>query len=368
MKEQQDEENVVTVKGVKGGVGGRSHILIPLAMSISMLLATSLDNLKSQGDFAFRCDPQGYPQLILSNGSIELYRIGPWNGLGFNGRPNLKPNSISTYGLIFTKEEVFYGYELINNSVVSRFSLSHNGIMQRFTWIDRTQEWVLYLTTPTDNCDYYKRCGPYGSCNIENIPVCGCLSNFVPKYPKEWENGDWPDGCVRRTPLDCHNGDGFLKYSHYKMPDTRYSWFNRSMTLRECEMVCLKNCSCTAYTNLDIRGGGSGCLLRFDELIDMREFSENGQDIYIRIASPELVYMGVHSHGLEDAEATVTKVKDSHCQFLASFLGSSEQAKETIFYSYSRDINGFAATLEDEEAAAIASTYKHYKLLMMTTR
>ncbi|GMP52749.1 hypothetical protein CsSME_00018451 [Camellia sinensis var. sinensis] len=242
-----------------------------------------------QGDFAFQCDPQGYPQLILSNGSIELYRTGPWNGLGFSGRPNLKQNSIYTYGLVFTKEEVFYGYELINNSVVSRFSLSHNGIMQRLAWIDRTQEWVLYLTTPTDNCDYYKRCGPYGSCNIESIPVCGCLSNFVPKYPKEWENGDWSDGCVRRTPLDCHNGDGFLKFSHYKMPDTRYSWFNKSMTLTECKMVCLKNCSCTAYTNLDIRGGGSGCLLWFDELIDMREFNENGQDIYIRMASSKLV-------------------------------------------------------------------------------
>ncbi|KAL7249453.1 hypothetical protein ACSBR1_011614 [Camellia fascicularis] len=249
-----------------------------------------------QGDFAFWCDPQGYPQLILSNGSIELYRTGPWNGLGFSGRPNLKPNSIYTYGLVFTKEEVFYGYELINNSVVSRFSLSHNGIMQRLTWIDRTQEWVLYLTTPTDNCDYYKRCGPYGSCNIENIPVCGCLSNFVPKYLKDWENGDWSDGCVRRTPLDCHNGDGFLKYSHYKMPDTRYSWFNKSMALRECKMVCLKNCSCAAYTNLDIRGGGSGCLLWFDELIDMREFSENGQDIYIRMASSEL---GILMHNSE---------------------------------------------------------------------
>ncbi|CAL5335868.1 unnamed protein product [Camellia sinensis] len=242
----------------------------------------------AQGDFSFWCDPQGYPQLILRNGSIELHRSGPWNGLGFSGRPNLKPNSIYKYGLVFTEEEVYYGYELINNSVVSRFALSHNGIMQCFTWIDRTQEWVLYLSSPTDNCDYYKRCGSYGSCNIENIPVCSCLSKFVPKYPKQWENRDWSDGCVRRTPLDCRNGDGFLKYSHYKMPDTRYSSFNKSMTLRECELVCLKNCSCTAYTNLDIRGGGSGCLLWFDELIDMREFSENGQDIYIRMASSEL--------------------------------------------------------------------------------
>ncbi|KAF7142884.1 hypothetical protein RHSIM_Rhsim05G0181500 [Rhododendron simsii] len=67
-----------------------------------------------------------------------------------------------------------------------------------------------------------------------------------------------------------------------------------------------------------------------------------------------IVYMGVHSHGLEDAMASVSKVKESHKEFLASFLGSTEKAKESMFYSYTRDINGFAATLDEEEAAAIA--------------
>lgn len=50
----------------------------------------------------------------------------------------------------------------------------------------------------------------------------------------------------------------------------------------------MKNCSCMAYSNLDIRRGGSGCLLWFNELVDIREFGENGQDIYIRIASSDL--------------------------------------------------------------------------------
>jgi hypothetical protein len=38
-----------------------------------------------------------------------------------------------------------------------------------------------------------------------------------------------------------------------------------------------------------------------------------------------------------------------------NFLHSTEKAKASIFYSYERYINGFAATLEEEEAAAIAS-------------
>ncbi|WRX29328.1 Serine-threonine/tyrosine-protein kinase [Theobroma cacao] len=30
------------------------------------------------------------------------------------------------------------------------------------------------------------------------------------------------------------------------------------MNLEECRAKCLQNCSCMAYTNLDIRGGGEG--------------------------------------------------------------------------------------------------------------
>ncbi|GMP52718.1 hypothetical protein CsSME_00018428 [Camellia sinensis var. sinensis] len=31
------------------------------------------------GEFTYRCDPQGYPQNILSRGSVQLFRTGPWN-------------------------------------------------------------------------------------------------------------------------------------------------------------------------------------------------------------------------------------------------------------------------------------------------
>lgn len=50
----------------------------------------------------------------------------------------------------------------------------------------------------------------------------------------------------------------------------------------------MKNRSCTAYSNLDIRDGGSGCLLWFNKLIDIREFAELDQDLYIRMDASEL--------------------------------------------------------------------------------
>ncbi|KAL3753126.1 hypothetical protein ACJRO7_000512 [Eucalyptus globulus] len=67
-----------------------------------------------------------------------------------------------------------------------------------------------------------------------------------------------------------------------------------------------------------------------------------------------VVYLGSHSHGRDASLADLSRVTESHHEFLGSFLGSRDDAEEAIFYSYTRHINGFAATLEDEVAAQIA--------------
>ncbi|CAA2957580.1 G-type lectin S-receptor-like serine threonine-kinase At4g27290 isoform X1 [Olea europaea subsp. europaea] len=226
----------------------------------------------SSGDFTYHCDPTGYPQNILKKGSVEQYKTGPWNGLRFSGTPNLGKNDIFKFKLVLKKNKVYYQYGLLNRSVISRFTLSPSGVAERWTWIDQKCQWKVYLTAPTDNCDTYKYCGAYGSCNIANSPVCGCLNRFLQKDPEAWKKADWSNGCVRRNPLNCQT-DLFLKYSGIKLPDTRYSWYNERMTLKECKIECLNNCNCTAYTYLDISRGGSGCLIWFGDLIDIKELS-----------------------------------------------------------------------------------------------
>ncbi|CAL5341863.1 unnamed protein product [Camellia sinensis] len=242
----------------------------------------------SPGEYTNKFHSGGYPQILMRKGSSIQFRSGPWNGLRFSGMPNLKPNPIYTFQFVYDQEEVYYKYELVNSSVVSRMVLNPGGMIQRFTWIDRTQSWLLFLTAQMDNCDRYALCGPYGSCNINNSPACGCLKGFEPRFAKEWDVADWSNGCVRKTRLECGNGDGFLKVSGLKLPDTQHSWFNVSMGLEECERVCLRNCNCTGYANVDIRDGGSGCLIWFGDLIDIREYAENGQDLYVRMAASEL--------------------------------------------------------------------------------
>ncbi|KAJ7967873.1 Subtilisin-like protease [Quillaja saponaria] len=67
-----------------------------------------------------------------------------------------------------------------------------------------------------------------------------------------------------------------------------------------------------------------------------------------------VVYLGTHAHGPEVTGAKLDSVTDYHHEFLSSFLGSYEEAKDAIIYSYQRHINGFAATLDEEQAAEIA--------------
>ncbi|KAL0362744.1 UNVERIFIED_CONTAM: G-type lectin S-receptor-like serine/threonine-protein kinase [Sesamum calycinum] len=207
----------------------------------------------ARGDFTFRLDITGYPQVVIKRGDSLLHRLGPWNGMRFSGTPSVRQNPTFTAGLYMNSSVIYYREDALDRSVVSRFSLSPSGAGQRLTWVERSQEWVVYYNLPTDICDDYGLCGAHGSCSTGTSPACSCLDRFVPKDEQAW-----------------------------------FTWFNESLTLEECQAECLRNCSCMAYSNLDIRRGGSGCLLWFGDLVDIRLLPGEEQIIYIRMAASEL--------------------------------------------------------------------------------
>ncbi|KAF8409422.1 hypothetical protein HHK36_005498 [Tetracentron sinense] len=242
----------------------------------------------SPGDFSYRIDNLGLPQLVLREGSSKLFRTGPWNGLRFSGVP-FSPNTVFNHVFVYNTEELYYMYEDNKNSFVTRFTLNQSSLLQRLIWNKESFEWTVIYTLQNDLCDSYGRCGATGICQMNDPPMCKCLVGFIPKSSKEWGVLNSSSGCVRRIPLDCQKGEGFIKIGGVKLPDLLQFWLNKNMSLDECKVECLKKCSCTAYANSDIRGGGSGCLLWFGDLIDIREFSEGNsiQDIYIRLAASE---------------------------------------------------------------------------------
>ncbi|XP_024966139.1 G-type lectin S-receptor-like serine/threonine-protein kinase At4g27290 [Cynara cardunculus var. scolymus] len=247
----------------------------------------------SPGEFTWSVDARSYPQNLLKDGSAIKFRGGPWNGLRFSGASGLHKNTIFTYNVVINETEVIFTYDLYNTSRVSRLVLTPSGVVERLVWVEDEKKWQMILELPKDLCDSYNICGGYGSCSSVTLSRCVCLdgTRLLPRNPKGWETSDWSGGCVRRRSLDCENGsDVFIKYSNVKLPDTHTSWFNRSKNLKECEEMCLKNCSCMAYANMDIRGEGSGCLLWFNDLIDIRVYFDGngGQDVFVRMASSEL--------------------------------------------------------------------------------
>ncbi|CAH1449865.1 unnamed protein product [Lactuca virosa] len=252
------------------------------------------DQDPAPGEFTWSTDTSGYPQNLLKQGTSVKFRAGPWNGVWFSGGSGFNRNIIKP-DMIINETEVVYRYFIVDSSVVSRITLNSFGQLERRVW-DDDKKWQLTLQLPKDICDTYNICQAYGACTASTTQICVCLDErrFVPRNQKGWERANWSDGCVRRTPLDCKNGtDGFIRYSYLKLPDTQISWFNMSMTTKECEAKCLKNCSCTAYANTDVRQKGSGCLLWFSELKDIRvSFEGNGQDIFVRMASSELEKKG----------------------------------------------------------------------------
>ncbi|KAB2095886.1 hypothetical protein ES319_A01G071000v1 [Gossypium barbadense] len=241
------------------------------------------------GIYTYRVDSQGYPQVVVKKGADILFRAGSWNGLYLTGSP-LPVNPLYSFELVLNENEVYYTYQVQNNSIYTRFLLNPSGLIQRTIWNERTNNWEVYATSQSDQCSIYAYCGSYATCSTNESPPCKCLEGFIHRSasPRDINSVDWSYGCTRRTPLACHGGDSFLRKTGLKLPDTSKTWANISIDLKECEKLCLKNCSCTAYANLDVRGGGHGCLLWFGDLIDIIEFSEGGQDLYIRLATSDL--------------------------------------------------------------------------------
>ncbi|KEH38828.1 S-locus lectin kinase family protein [Medicago truncatula] len=236
------------------------------------------------GLYSYHIDTNGYPQVVITKGDTLFFRIGSWNGRILSGIPSETLYKAYNFSFVITEKEISYGYELLNKSVVSRYLVSSTGQIARYMLSDQTNSWQLFFVGPADSCDNYAICGANSNCDIDKSPVCECLEGFVPKSQANWSLQNWSDGCVRKVKLDCDNNDGFLKHMRMKLPDTSKSWFNKSMNLEECERFCIRNCSCTAYANLDVRDGGSGCLLWFNNILDVRKLPSGGQDLYIRVA------------------------------------------------------------------------------------
>ncbi|XP_058090964.1 receptor-like serine/threonine-protein kinase SD1-8 [Magnolia sinica] len=244
-------------------------------------------NDPARGDFLLRINIQGIPQFFLMKGSDSRWRSGPWNGKRLSGSRSMDIEFISTNHYVSNDEETYLTYNRTDTSAISSLTLDTTGQLQWLTWIKRSQTWNPYWSSMEDRCDAYAECGAYAACTTNRVP-CECFHGFEPKSPQDWSLRDGSDGCVRQARLECGKGDKFIKIERAKLPDTSIAHKVAGVRIDECKDVCLNNCSCTAYASADISQGESGCMIWDGDLIDLRVFSDGGQDFYVRVAASEL--------------------------------------------------------------------------------
>ncbi|CAK9172824.1 unnamed protein product [Ilex paraguariensis] len=245
----------------------------------------------SIGSFSAGVDPLSIPQFFVWNGSHPYWRSGPWNGQVFIGVPVMYKLYSNGFNLVDDKKgTVDLTFSYANESILSYIFLNNEGTLQEKYRFVAKEDWTVPWWGPENECDVYGKCGPFGSCNSLDSPICTCLNGFEPKHTEEWSRGNWSSGCIRKTPLQCERNntinekvkeDGFLKLERVKVPDFEV-W---SPGLHDsCGSLCLNNCSCIAYSFYI----GIGCMQWSGNLIDIQKFPDGGADVYIRVAYSEL--------------------------------------------------------------------------------
>ncbi|PRQ28612.1 putative protein kinase RLK-Pelle-DLSV family [Rosa chinensis] len=258
-------ENEVSQNVLWEGFDHPSNTMLPfmkLGVNRQSRIDWFLTSWKSQddpgtGNCSYRIDSSGFPQLILYKDGAPWWRAGTWTGLRLSGVPVSSPNFIFNSCFVNNQDEISVMY-VVNNasSIFTRTVLDETGTVARSTWNGEAHEWNVFWSAPVERCDYYGRCGP--------------------------NNGS--GGCIRGKGVSmCGNGEGFVKIVRVKIPESSMASVNINMSLKACEQECLRNCSCTAYSIADENKGGIGCVTWHGDLMDIRTFSNAGQDLYVRV-------------------------------------------------------------------------------------
>ncbi|KAM3281440.1 G-type lectin S-receptor-like serine/threonine-protein kinase [Capsicum chacoense] len=254
------------------------------------------------GNFSLGMGSASIPQVYIWKGSHPYWRSGQWNGQIFIGVLEMYGTTRGGFRVENNSEDTLYFPGPSGFNSLMTFALDWKGHVIQSYWDENEKDWKITWSAPKNDCEVYGTCGPFGSCNNLQSPICSCLKGFEPKYREEWEKGNWTSGCVRSRALQCevnnknNSGDSskedrFLKMELMKLPD----FAERSNTREDqCRSQCLGNCSCIAYAFVS----GIGCMSWTNNLIDIQQFQLWGKDLYIRVAHSELDMHTDHQKGI----------------------------------------------------------------------
>ncbi|KAL6542894.1 hypothetical protein OROHE_010414 [Orobanche hederae] len=235
------------------------------------------------GNFTAGLQALNIPQIFTWRNGRPYYRSGPWNGIILIGVQDMYSPYLD--GFQVGNESGNFYFTMPPPTFLMKIDVNSTGSLVQTLWNDQNRTWDIVWVAPQNECDLYETCGPFGLCNPLSSPICSCLRGFEPANRDEWGSGNWTSGCVRRTELQCdgENADEFLRMPFIKVPDFAEQSPGR-LEEEECRTMCLRNCSCLAYSH----DGNIGCMFWSERLVDIQQFNGIGAVIYVRLAASEL--------------------------------------------------------------------------------
>ncbi|OMO63434.1 S-locus glycoprotein [Corchorus olitorius] len=217
------------------------------------------------GNYSFKIDPSGFPQVFLYKNLAKVWRAGLWTGQRLSGMPEVTHAYICNASFVNDDEEISFQMGTTNNSIILRVVVNETGFAQRYTWNPRDHRWIQIWSAPEEDCDKYGYCGPNSNCDKTQMYsdkfICSCLPGFEPKSPEAWFLRDGSAGCIQKPNASvCESGEGFVKVEHVKGYASAYYEMN----------------------------GGTGCLTWHGEMVDIRTYTYAGQDFYVRVDAVDL--------------------------------------------------------------------------------
>ncbi|GLJ36062.1 hypothetical protein SUGI_0723620 [Cryptomeria japonica] len=192
------------------------------------------------GIFSFQADTSRDNQFVLISNNTMVYWRSEWvdNMIAeippfFNVKFNLENSSSGIYSTYTPTVDYLLGFSLRTYGVLGEdYYDEHNRVE---------------VEAPS-NCPVYNLCGPYGICENRRVRQI----DWKPRNNDPWDSHEWwSSGCVfdGRSDCDSLNGStvGFSTTYNIWVPDTGSAPYP-APTREACEDVCLRNCSCVAYS------------------------------------------------------------------------------------------------------------------------
>ncbi|KAI4968509.1 hypothetical protein ZWY2020_045839 [Hordeum vulgare] len=259
------------------------------------------------GLYCVELDPTGGRQYFgkLCNSSIVYFSTGEWNGKYFNLVPESSSTNFFHIQFIDNDEEEYFTYTPSDPTVITICLLDVSGLIKQLLWVESLQDWETIYIQPKASCDVFAVCGPFSVCSDSALSLCNCMKGFSVKSPEDWELDDRRGGCIRNTPLE-HCGSNrsnltVLTDQFFPLPSVTLPYHAHSMetieSRQECMQVCLRNCSCNAYSY-----GKSGCSIWHGQLINVKQYNNgtvniNEEILFLRLAAGEVQSLGNNTKG-----------------------------------------------------------------------